>query len=323
MFVWATVVFFELYEPPGDAFEIYVVGKQWMWKLQHPGGRARDQRAARPAGPAGQADHDLAGRDPQLLRPGVPDQAGRAARAVHDALVPSRPRSGRYHLFCAEYCGTNHSGMIGLGRRDGAGRLSSDGCRQGGAGPSMAEEGERLFVQHHCAGCHRGSPTVQRPAARRASTATRCRSRRAATCASSRPTTRYIRDSILLPKSQVVAGYEPVMPIVPGADQRGGPAQDHRLHQVDRQEGEGRAMSADVAVESDGRLPDQPATALKSWLLTTDHKRIGAPVHGLDHVLLLRRRGGGDADAARADDARRATCSIARHVQPAVHACTA
>ena len=52
MYVWATDVFFDLYEPPADAFEISVVGKQWMWYLQHPGGPARDQRAARPRGPA-------------------------------------------------------------------------------------------------------------------------------------------------------------------------------------------------------------------------------------------------------------------------------
>ena len=69
---------------------------------------------------------------------------------------------GRYHLFCAEYCGTNHSDHGRLGLRHGAGRVSAMAL-PGGDGPSMAEQGERLFVQYHCAGCHRGSQTVHAP----------------------------------------------------------------------------------------------------------------------------------------------------------------
>ena len=77
-----------------------------------PRGPARDQRAARAAGPAGAADDDLAGRDPQLLHPGVPDQAGRVpGRYTSVWFEPTK--AGEYHLFCAEYCGTKHSGMIG------------------------------------------------------------------------------------------------------------------------------------------------------------------------------------------------------------------
>ena len=69
---------------------------------------------------------------------------------------------GRYHLFCAEFCGTNHSTMGGwvtvMEPADFERWLSA-----AGSGPSMAEEGERLFVEHHCAGCHRGSQTVRAP----------------------------------------------------------------------------------------------------------------------------------------------------------------
>ncbi len=82
---------------------------------------------------------------------------------------------------------------------------------QGGVGPSMAEEGERLFVQHHCAGCHRGSQTVKAPKLEgvfgRPVPIQEGNEVRFVTA-----DTAYIRDSILMPKAQVVAGYEPVMP---------------------------------------------------------------------------------------------------------------
>ena len=64
MYVWATVLFFDLYEPPGDAFEISVVGKQWMWYLQHPEGRAEINELHVPIGQACQAYHDLTRRHP-------------------------------------------------------------------------------------------------------------------------------------------------------------------------------------------------------------------------------------------------------------------
>ena len=77
MFGWGADVFFDLSRPPADAVEYYAVGKQWMWKLQHVEGQARDQRAAtyrwvRPI----KLDDDIGGRHPQLLRAGVPHQIG-------------------------------------------------------------------------------------------------------------------------------------------------------------------------------------------------------------------------------------------------------
>jgi cytochrome c oxidase subunit 2 len=119
-------------------------------------------------------------------------------------------RVGRYHLFCAEYCGTNHSGMVGWVTVMEPVEFQQ-WLSQAGAGPSLAEQGERLFVQYHCAGCHRGSQVVQAPRLEGVY---------------GRPvpiqqgndvhfTTadeRYLRDSILEPKKEVVAGYQPLMP---------------------------------------------------------------------------------------------------------------
>ena len=97
----------------------------------------------------------------------------------------------------------------------------------------MAEEGERLFVRHHCAGCHRGSQIVHAPRLEgvygHPVPIQEGKDVRFVTADD-----RYIRDSILLPKSQVVAGYEPVMPSFQGQISEHGPAEDPRLHQVAR-----------------------------------------------------------------------------------------
>ncbi len=185
MFGWGARLFFRLYEPPGDALDIAVVGKQWMWHLQHPEGRSEINELHIPVGRAVKLtmiSHDV------IHSFYVP-----AFRVKQDVL-PGRfttlwfepTRVGRYHLFCAEYCGTNHSTMRGsvtvMEPADFERWLS-----EAGVGPSMAEEGERLFVQHHCAGCHRGSQTVHALAWKVCSLG-RCRYSRGARFISSRPT---------------------------------------------------------------------------------------------------------------------------------------
>ncbi len=209
MFGWGAVLFFRIYDPPGDAVELFVVAKQWMWHLQHPEGRAEINELHLPVGrpvkltmTSQDVIHSFyvpAFRVKQDVLPGR-----------HTSLWFEPSKVGRYHLFCAEYCGTNHSTMGGwvtvMEPADFERWLSA-----AGAGPSMAEEGERLFVQHHCAGCHRGSQTVHAPRLEgiygRPVPIQEGQQVRFVTADSS-----YIRDSILLPKAQVVAGYEPVMP---------------------------------------------------------------------------------------------------------------
>ncbi|MEO6810604.1 MAG: c-type cytochrome, partial [Isosphaeraceae bacterium] len=118
---------------------------------------------------------------------------------------------GKHHLFCAEFCGTDHSAMIGtvhvMDPADYEEWLTSGG----GGGTAMARQGEELFVRYHCAGCHGPNSTVDAPKL---------------DGIYGRPVPiqdgddiqfviaddRYIRDSILLPPSQVVAGYAPMMP---------------------------------------------------------------------------------------------------------------
>jgi cytochrome c oxidase subunit 2 len=213
MFTWGAILFYKMYDPPVDALEVYVVGKQWMWHAQHSEGRAEINELHVPLGRPIKLTMTSQDVIHSFFIP--------AFRMKQDVL-PGRyttmwfepAKIGRYHLFCAEYCGTNHSAMGGwvyvMEPVEFQQWLS-----QAGTGASMAEQGERLFVQYHCAGCHRGSQTVHAPRLEGVY---------------GRPVPvqqgkevrftladyRYIRDSILRPKSEVVAGYEPVMPSFEG-----------------------------------------------------------------------------------------------------------
>ncbi len=216
LFTWAAIVFFEIYTPPGDASDIYVVGKQWMWTVKHPEGHREKNELHLPLGrpvrltmTSEDVIHSFyipAFRTKQDVLPG---------RYTQMWFKPTKP--GKYHLFCAEYCGTLHSAMGGwvyvMEPADYQRWLSGAGGSL--VEPSMAKEGEQLFVQHHCAGCHRGSQVVHAPGLEGIY---------------NRPVPiqdgkvvrfvmaddRYLRDSILLPDSQVVAGYEPIMPSFQG-----------------------------------------------------------------------------------------------------------
>ena len=87
MFTWGASIFFNESRPPDNAMQIYVVGKQWMWKLQHMEGQREINELHIPVGRRGEAHHDVRRRDPQLLRAGLPHQAGRGARPLHHHLV--------------------------------------------------------------------------------------------------------------------------------------------------------------------------------------------------------------------------------------------
>ncbi len=213
MFAAGAVLFYDTFEAPADALEISVVAKQWMWHLQHAEGRAEINELHLPLGRPVKVT---------MTSQDVIHSFYVPAFRVKQDVLPGREttlwfeptKTGRYHLFCAEYCGTYHSAMGGwveVMEPDGFERWLS----RGGIGPSMAADGERLFVQHSCAGCHRGSQTVRAP-------------RLEGVYGHPVPIqngkdvqfvtadTTYIRDSILRPKAQVVAGYEPVMPSFEG-----------------------------------------------------------------------------------------------------------
>jgi cytochrome c oxidase subunit 2 len=217
MFVWGTQVFYQQYQAPADAFEVYVVGKQWMWYLQHPEGRAETNDL-----------HVPLGRPVKLIMTSqdVIHSFFIPAFRIKQDVLPGRytsiwfepTKAGEYHLFCAEYCGTNHSAMRGtvhvMDQVDYERWLAKTG-----PGPSLAQMGESLFVQHHCAGCHGASQTVQAPRLEGVyggRVPIQVGEGESAEVRFVTADDRYIRDSILLPKSEVVAGYKPVMPSYEG-----------------------------------------------------------------------------------------------------------
>jgi len=212
LFVMATVVFFEIYDTPDNAAEIYVLGRQWMWELRHPEGRREINELHVPVGrpirltmTSQDVIHSFfipAFRTKQDVVP------GRYTSLWFEATKP-----GRYHLFCAEYCGAKHSGMVGSVVAMDASEFQQ-WLEEGGTADeeSMSVAGERLFRRLGCSGCHGANATVRAPlldgvyghpvALEDGSFVT--------------ADERYIRDSILLPQSQVAAGYKPVMPTFQG-----------------------------------------------------------------------------------------------------------
>jgi cytochrome c oxidase subunit 2 len=149
MFVWGAQVFFHMTRPPKGAMEIYVVGKQWMWKAQHMDGAREINELHVPNRPPGEADHGVGRRHPQLLHPRVPREGRRHSRPPqHDVVHATKP--GRYHLFCTQYCGTKHSAMIGWVTAMEPAEYEA-WLGGGGAGGTMADAGAKLFQDLACA----------------------------------------------------------------------------------------------------------------------------------------------------------------------------
>jgi len=206
MFVWGAIVYMQEVRPPANAMEIFVVGKQWMWKFQHQEGQREINQL-----------HVPLGRDVMLTmisQDVIHDVFIPAFRVKRDVL-PGRYttlwfraiKPGRYHLFCSQYCGTMHSGMIGevVVMEPAAYQAWLAG---GNAEGSLASTGQKLFQQLGCATCHRfdtqgrgpnlvgvyGKPVLLDDG-------------RTVTADDN-----YIRESVLTPGAKVVAGFKPIMP---------------------------------------------------------------------------------------------------------------
>jgi cytochrome c oxidase subunit 2 len=210
LFIWGADIFFETSRPAPDEVPVFVVAKQWMWKVQHPGGQSEINALHIPVH---RPVHLIMASQDVIHSFFIP-----ALRLKHD-VVPGRyqdleieaAKPGHYHLFCAEYCGTAHSGMTGevvaMEEADFAEWLA----QQAPSSP-LAEEGGALFRQLGCSGCHGIGSKIHAP-------------RLEGVFGSPVPLSdgsfvvadeKYIRDSILLPASQIVAGYQADMPSFAG-----------------------------------------------------------------------------------------------------------
>jgi cytochrome c oxidase subunit 2 len=215
MFTWGASIFFRESRPPDGALNIYVVGKQWMWKVQHLEGRREINELHIPLGRA--VKLTLTSED-VIHSFFVP-----AFRTKQDA-VPGRysttwfqpTKAGKYHLFCAEYCGTRHSGMIGwiyvMEPQDYQNWLTGES-----ATASLAESGAKLFQDLACANCHKADGTGRCPSL----VGLFGKTVPLAGGGSVKADEAYIRESILQPAAKVVAGYQPAAAASPAEGSTG------------------------------------------------------------------------------------------------------
>ena len=218
LFIWGADLYVRLFQPPADAMKIYVIAKQWMWKVEHPGGQREID-----------AVHVPAGRPIQLIMTSedvIHDFSVPAFRIKYDVLPGryetlwfSADRPGTYHLFCTQLCGVGHAAMVGEIVVMAAPSYQK-WLEQNDAGETLAAAGKTLFMRYGCSGCHGGNgvggnesaSTVRAPAlAGLYGSPVSLADGRVVTADD-----RYIRDCILLPDTQRVASYSPVMPSFAG-----------------------------------------------------------------------------------------------------------
>jgi cytochrome c oxidase subunit 2 len=214
MFAWGASVYMAIARPPQDALEIYVVGRQWMWKIQHPEGQREINTLHVPAGvpvrliiTSEDVVHSFGIPSFRTKQDAVP---GRYSSSWFQATEP-----GTYYIFCNQYCGTEHSKMVGkvtvMEPSDYQKWLHEN------ADGSMALEGRKLFSKLQCITCHGFSAQGRAPAledlyGRYVNV----------TDGDKGPLRRvlvddnYLRESILQPAAKVVVGWKPIMPSFEG-----------------------------------------------------------------------------------------------------------
>ena len=206
IFVWSAAIFFRERTPPKDSTEVYTVAKQWMWKFQHIEGQREINEL-----------HVPVGRDVRMIMTSqdVIHSFYVPAFRIKQDVLPGRyttawfraTKPGTYHLFCAEYCGTMHSGMVGdvVVMEPAQYQTWLSG---GAAAVSLSNTGQGLFQSLGCSTCHRldtqgrgpnltgvfGKPVLLEDG--RTVTADE----------------NYVRESILSPTAKVVSGFKPIMP---------------------------------------------------------------------------------------------------------------
>lgn len=211
VFITGAIVYFNQYTPPDDSMDIYVVGKQWMWKFQHQTGQREINDLHVPVGRNVRLVMTTEDVIHSFYVPAFRTKAdvvpGRYTYAWFNATKP-----GKYHLFCTEYCGLNHSGMIGTVYVMSPGDY--DNWLSGNAGSETpVQVGKDLFENKlGCASCHAGGPQ-QRGAKLEGLFNTEVHLVGGGTAIADED---YIRNSILNPASQVVEGYQPIMPTFKG-----------------------------------------------------------------------------------------------------------
>jgi cytochrome c oxidase subunit II len=210
MFVWGAQVFFHMTRAPKNAMDIYIVGKQWMWKAQHMDGAHEINELHVPIG---RPVRLIMGSEDVIHSFFIPDFRVKAdvvpGRYNHMWFTATKP--GKYHIFCTQYCGTKHSNMIGwvtaMTPADYQAWLGG-----GLAGGSMADSGAKLFTDLACVTCHLDDGKGRGPSLKGVYG-------KQVLLASGQAVAMddaYMRESILNPQAKIVAGFQPAMPTFQG-----------------------------------------------------------------------------------------------------------
>ena len=209
IFGWGAVVFFKERTPPADATEVYVVAKQWMWKLEHAEGQREINEL-----------HVPVGRDVKLIMTSqdVIHSFYIPAFRIKQDVLPGRytvewfkaTKPGVYHLFCAEYCGTQHSGMVGsIVVQQPA---DYEAWMAGASTGPLSVSGEKIFAELGCSSCHRSDMQGRGPNLQGVfGNPVQLEDGRTMIADEN-----YLRQCILDPGSKRLKGFQPIMPTFQG-----------------------------------------------------------------------------------------------------------
>ena len=211
LFFWGANIFLHQMRPPSGAMEIQCVARQWMWKFQHPEGAAEINDLHVPIGQPIKV---------KLISEDVIHSLYIPAFRVKQDVLPGRytsvwfepTRAGRYHLFCAEYCGAKHSEMRGTVHVLEPNQYQ-EWLAGKSTGPAQAEGGASLFEQFRCNTCHLGGGMCGRGPSLAGIYG------KSVTLEGGRTVVaddNYLRESMLRPAAKIVAGYQPLMPSYEG-----------------------------------------------------------------------------------------------------------
>ena len=209
IFIAGSWLFFQVQRVPDNALDIYVTGRQWMWKFQHQTGQREINTLHVPVGRPIRIT--MASED-------VIHSLWFPSFRVKADVLPSRYRvmwfnarkTGRFHIFCAEYCGTLHSGMIGW--VEVMEPTESQRWLAGGSEGSLASQGEKLFQKYACNTCHTNDATARGPVLAGLYGKQVLLAGNKSVLADDN----FIRESILNPQAKVAAGFQPIMPTFQG-----------------------------------------------------------------------------------------------------------
>ncbi len=211
MFAWGVVIYFDMYSPPPEAMNVYVVGKQWMWKIQHPEGNREINELHVPLGTPVRlimtSEDVIHSFYVPAFRMKMDVLPGKYTSAWFQAT-----ETGQFHLFCAEYCGTKHSEMIGkiyvldpVEYEDWLNRATA-------ATQTMAQAGEDIFSKLGCVTCHSEESGARGPSLQ-GIYGTQVRTIDGSEV---KVDDDYIRQSILKPADHITEGFAPIMPTFKG-----------------------------------------------------------------------------------------------------------